>query len=289
MPYSKNPHLPKLRMEAVNLVIQGWSIRKVARHFGVQPSTVLRWKRKDINYGMRPIPTLSSRPKRSPLSLPLDIVEKIVEERKKRNRCAEVVHESLRINGVVVSLSSVKRTLERRGLIRERSPWKRWHNTFMRPEAVNPGDLVQMDTIHIQPKNGLKFYIYTLIDLYSRWTYAKAVAQINTRNTIAFTREAQRHSPFTFRVFQTDHGSEFSTHFTERIGLPHRHSRVRQSNDNAHIERFNRTLQEEALDHVPQNLKDYQYAIRKYLRYYNEERLHLGLKLKIPMQVLRSY
>jgi len=35
MPYSKNPYLPKVRMEAVNLVYQGWSTRKVARHFGL--------------------------------------------------------------------------------------------------------------------------------------------------------------------------------------------------------------------------------------------------------------
>lgn len=274
-------------MQAVNLVIQGWSIRKVARHFGVEPSTVLRWKKKDKNYGMRYIPTESSRPKHSPTALSRSIVDKIIEERKKRNRCSEVVCESLKNQGIIVSLSSVKRTLARHGLIRERSPWKRWHSTFARPETINPGDLVQMDTIHVQPKGGVKFYIYTLIDIYSRWAYAKVASRINTNETLYFTREAQRHAPFQFRVIQTDNGSEFSTHFTERIGLPHRHSRVRQSNDNAHIERFNRTLQEEALDHVPQNLKDYQSAIRKYLPYYNEERLHLGLKLKIPMQVLR--
>jgi len=50
-----------------------------------------------------------------------------------------------------VSLSSVKRTLEHQGLIRKRSPWKRWHFTLPKPEVEKPGDLIQIDTLHIVP------------------------------------------------------------------------------------------------------------------------------------------
>jgi len=60
--------------------------------------------------------------------------------------------------------ASVKRTLERQGLIRKRSPWKRWHFEQERPLALKPGDLVQIDTIHLIPG---ALYIYTLIDIFS--------------------------------------------------------------------------------------------------------------------------
>lgn len=69
------------------------------------------------------------------------------------------------------------------------------------------------------------------------------------------------------------------------IRMTHRHSRVRQANDNAHVERFNRTVQEECFYHLPQELALYR-ALQRYLPYYNTERLHLGLNLKTPAQVV---
>ena len=93
-------------------------------------------------------------------------------------------------------------------------------------------------------------------------------------------------------MIQSDNGSEFSTWFTIQLGvmkISHRHSRVRQSNDNAHIERFNRTIQEECLDRIYKLPVYYQKAIDGYLPYYNHERLHMGIKLKTPAQVITSY
>ncbi len=68
--------------------------------------------------------------------------------------------------------------------------------------------------------------------------------------------------------------------------MAHRHSRVRKANDNAHVERFNRTIQEECLDQVPKKLPAYQEAIAKYLAYCNGERVHLGIDCLTPLQKL---
>lgn len=292
MPYSKNPHLPKVRMQAVNCVMSGWSIRKTARHFGVFPSTISRWMKRDQNHGLRPIPTRSSRPQSHPAQLDEKIVEKIVSVRKAHDRCVVVVHQELENLGIQVSLSSVQRTLDLKGLLRKRSPWKRWHFTIPRPNPENAGDLVQMDTIHVCVSKNLTLYIYTLIDVYPRWAHAKVVMRINTRQSLRFAKEAQRLAPFAFKTIQTDHGSEFSTWFSENLGvlgIAHRHSRVRQPNDNAHIERFNRTLQEECLDLVRKDLFIFKKAMRAYLEYYNGRRLHMGINLRFPLQVLRRY
>lgn len=290
MAYSKNPNLPKVRQQAVNLVYQGWSTRKVARHFGIGSSTVSKWLKKDRNWGLRPILTLSSRPYHHPKALSKKIIGTIVEQRRKRNRCAEVVHRELINQGINVSLSSVKRTLKRQGLIKRRSPWKRWHFTENRPEAVLPGDLVQIDTIHFVVGKQ-RFYVYTLIDIASRWAYAKVSERINTHLSLRFVKEAMKLSGFKFKMMQSDHGSEFSTWFTENVGkisIKHRHSRVRKANDNGHIERFNRTLQEECLNKVNYNPKSFQKAIVEYLPYYNNERLHLGINFKTPLECVQA-
>jgi len=292
MAYTTNPRLPRVRMDAVKLVRSGWSTRKVALHFGYSQAAIVQWmKRAPSNRRLRTIPTRSSRPRHHPKELPQPIIDAIVAEREKHNRCSEVVQEELKKQGVVVSLSSVKRTLERKGLIRERSPWKRWHSTFPRPIAEKPGDLVQIDTIHIQPRGGQKFYIYTLIDLFSRFAYAKVVWHINTHESLQFVQEAEKAAGFSFDVIQSDHGQEFSSWFTENIGvmgIGHRHSRVRKPNDNAHVERFNRTIQEECLDRVPKEFISYRNAIKKYLAYYNGERNHMGINFLTPLQKIAA-
>ena len=291
MPYSKNPYLPKVRMEAVNLVYQGWSTRKVARYFGLGSGTVSKWLNKDCCFGLRPIPTQSSRPHSHPWALKQEMIDAIVNLRMKHQRCAEIVHQELLNQNMLVSLSSVKRTLERQGLIKKRSPWKRWHQTLPRPEAQKPGDLVQIDTIHLGPCDVNRIYVYTLLDVCSRWAHALPVLEINTHLSLKFAKEAQEQVKFPFLVLQSDHGQEFSSWFSEhlnKLGTIHRHSRVRQANDNGHLERFNRTLHEECLDKIPQTMRSYRKEIPEYLHYYNTERLHLGLNFKTPIQCVQA-
>jgi len=289
MSYTTNPHQPRLRMEAVLLVRRGWSTRQVARYTGFNQSTIVRWVKRAPRDGRESIPTKSSRPHQHPQALSRNLIEQIRAKRIIHQRCAEVVHQELKNDEVIVSLSSVKRTLAREGLIRKRSPWKMWHRSLERPVTVKPGDLVELDTIHILPRGGDRFYVYTLIDVHSRWAYAKIVARINTHQSLRFLREAQANAPFSFGTLQSDHGSEFSTTFSGRSHLVHRHSRVRQPNDNGHLERFNRTLREECLSRTTATIPAYRQALKSYLPYYNNDRLHLGLNLKTPLQVMPSY
>jgi transposase InsO family protein len=156
--------------------------------------------------------------------------------------------------------------------------------------VTHSGALIQVDTVHIILPDGTRLYIYTLIDVYSRWTYAEATERISTHRSVLFIQRALRYASFKFEMIQTDHGPEFSTRFTHRLlslSITHRHSRVRKPNDNAHIERFNRTIQEECLDRTAHTLKQFQKEIPKYLNYYNTQRLHRGINFQTPQEVLQ--
>lgn len=286
MPYTQNPHMPKVRRDAVAMLRKGFSTREVGRRFGVGSSTVSKWTKKGLCWGANPIPTLTSRPRSHPRTLPKEIADRIAAKRLELKRGAEVVHRALLDEGVSVSLSSVKRTLDRRLLLNKRSPWKRWHASSPRPEAGAPGALVEADTVHLAMHGKTVLYVFTLIDVHSRWAYAWCSRRANARTALLFVKRAQVAAPFLFACVQTDNGSEFSTHFTERLGVRHRHTRVRQSNDNAHVERFNRTLREECLDALPVDLPAINRALPKYLAAYNGTRHHFGLDLKSPAQFL---
>lgn len=81
MAYTKNPHMPKVRREAAQMVYKGFTATEVGRRYGVGSSTICKWVKKATMYGYHPIPTLSSRPKHHLRQLSDDKVDRIVEVR----------------------------------------------------------------------------------------------------------------------------------------------------------------------------------------------------------------
>jgi transposase InsO family protein len=289
--YTTNDRLPKLRAEAVLMVRSGKSTREVARYFGYSQSAIVKWTKKaeKIKYNLTRIDTLSSRPNNYPNSLDKEIVAKIIYTRKTTKRCSEVIWKILKKEGVNVSLSSVKRTLDRYGLINKRSPWKKKRTYPPKPHINKPGSLIELDTIHFVDKYNKRNYIYTAIDVFSRVGYAMNSTKSNTHQTIKFLKECIKYFPFNIEVIQTDNGPEFGKYFSDfvrRINKRHRHIHPRSPNENGHLERFNRTIQEE----VPRNNLSLfrEEHLRKYIDFYNKERLHMGIDFKTPFEVLKE-
>ena len=291
MPYISNPKIERVRMQAVRMVLGGASTVETARHFGYSQSVIVKWvqRAKLLPQNIHMIPTRSSRPYHHPAMISWELRTTIIQYRLRYRRCAFFIHYMLQKDGYMVSLSTVKRVLHQAGMSRF-SRWKKWHVYPPRPIAEKPGLLVEIDTIHDGP-HGNRLYVYTLLDVCSRWAHAIPRQHINTHGSLRFVRTAQEAAPFSFTTLQSDHGPEFSKWFTKQIvhaGMAHRHSRVRQPNDNAHLERFNRTIQEECLNRIPRNLRSWQKEIPEYLRYYNEERPHMGIQMKTPVEIIKT-
>ena len=288
MAYTTNEKLPEIRAQAVKLVRDGWSTRKVARHLGYTQSAVVKWcKRAPKTYEPKRIETRSSAPHTSPKSLPKETVGRIIHARIKSHRCAEVVYEVLKAEGIQVSLSSVKRKLNIYGLLKKRSKWKKYRTYPVRPEAKSPGMMVQIDTIHFVDKDGRRIYVYTALDVYSRYGFAMLAKRIGAKQSTFFLKKLIAYFPFKIRNIQTDNGSEFSfffTNFVIRNKMTHRHIHPRSPNENGHLERFNRTIQEEIgrFGWCIFIQKD----IKSFLKYYNTERMHMGINFKTPSQLI---
>jgi transposase InsO family protein len=287
--YTTNPRMPKVRREAARMVRRGYSTREVARHFGFSQRAVAYWVHKSIKIGDHPIPTKSSRPKHSPKRLSKEVRDVVSNKRKELGRSIEVIHHAVKQEGLDVSLSSVYRILRDRYQLKRKSPWKKLHYSSLRPEALSPGDLVQMDTIHLMLNKKQRIYVYTLIDLYSRTGYALATNKISSGKSLMFLRKARAQLPFHISCIQTDNGPEFGSYFTQRVGAVHRHSRIRKPNDNAHIERFNRTIQDECINKVSVDVVKINKALKKYLYHYNNTRAHFSLNFRSPNVYLSEH
>ncbi len=285
MAYTSNEKIGKVRIKAIRMMQSGKSSRETARYFGYNQSTVARWyQRRNEAWHQYELPTRSSRPKTSPRKISREIEGMIVGVRQETKRCAEVVHQTLKARNVSVSLSTVKRVLTRYGCLKKRSLWKKRRIYPIRPDIAKQGDLVEFDTVHFVDKHGVRTYVYTAIDVYSRFAYAKWYARSNTHNTLRFLKYVREYFSFQILCIQTDNGPEFGKFFTDNCKTKHRHNHPRSPNENGHLERFNRTLQEEPEKHGLSifNPKDMQ----TYLKHYNTKRMHMGIGYKTPEQML---
>ena len=316
MAYSNNPNLPKARALALRLLIEeALPAQVVANKCGVNRSTIYRWKKKWIKLNEnvqlenfnRPtrdlgskfrfaalkwrISTLSSRPN----AITKAVVEMVLGLRQKLKRCAEVIWFHLNQDyDIRISLSSVRRILKRHHYISGRKKRIRSDNP-RRPHVTKPGELVETDTIHyICPLTKRRRYVYTVIDIYTRMTYAEIHEHIRPGIAANAICRAEARFGFSFTMVQSDNGPEFSHYFEQTLakrGILTRHTRLGRPNDNAHIERYNRIIQEECLGNtITYKIanKQLQIKINNYLDYYNAKRVHLSLQYRTPLQMLQS-
>lgn len=277
--------MPKIRRDAARLYFKGWSARKVGRHLGYHHTAVMKWVRKARKVGDVYIRTQESIPKNFPGKIPRDLENKIVALRRATGRCSAALYLELQRQGIKIAKTTIHRVLDRNHVLRKRSPWKRFHPHVERPQALKQGDLVQVDTIHRMIDKKQRLYVFSLIDVYSRKGFAKAYEKMNSAITLEFIREVEREAGFRFNMLQSDHGPEFGRWFVSQIGRSHRYSRIGKPNDNSHIERFNRTLQEECLDKCSNDVSEINRVLKKYLQYYNNQRIHLGIQA-IPSEMV---
>jgi len=160
-----------------------------------------------------------------------------------------------------------------------------------------PGNLVALDTIE-KFINGTRRYVITFEDIYTRFSFAWATKSHASLAAEEFFNLCCKVFPYSFNFLWilTDNGSEFKKHFSERLQelhLTHYHTRPKTPKMNAHVERFNKTLQDDWIDWHIADLKEpdnFNNRLMDYLIFYNTERVHeaFGNKLS-PMEFMLQW
>lgn len=158
-----------------------------------------------------------------------------------------------------------------------------------------PGKL-QMDVKYVTPElSGLQHtaYLYAVMDIYSRYKQGVILPAVDQSLAIEALRYLIPLLPFTPDFIQTDNGLEFQSRFTDyvtkELGWQHHHIHKSSPNENAVIERSFRTDEEEFFWRIPRAAKDtveLNTWYQDWLVYYNNERIHLGINLQTPSEML---
>lgn len=152
--------------------------------------------------------------------------------------------------------------------------------------------VLEADTV-VRFIDGAKRYILTGIDTEKRTAFAGAYTNHGSASAADFLRKCRIALPDCPSALQTDNGSEFALHFSAAVGhmgLMHFHTYPRSPKMNAHVERFNRTLDEEFLQWNRALLRDdvraFNDKLVDWLLWYNTERPHHALGQVSPFRAM---
>ncbi len=154
-----------------------------------------------------------------------------------------------------------------------------------------PGDLAQMDTVSVFA-DGIKRYIFTAIDVSTRFAFAYAYKSNLSANGSDFLAKFFQVAPFSTTRIQTDNGGEFAKHFDASClerGVVHFFNYPKHPQSNSHLERFNRTLQEQFVNWHIDELEEtgtFNRKLMEYLIWYNTEKPHRGIGNLPPLRYL---
>jgi transposase InsO family protein len=158
-------------------------------------------------------------------------------------------------------------------------------------QSVAPGELVEIDTV-VRFVGRLKRYIVTAVDTYGRPAFAWCYDRQNSLNARDFMQKLEIALPFSVVAIQTDNGSEFHKYFADYLNeqkIKHYWNYPGRPYRNGHIEKFNRTIQEEFVDQNEMwldNISDFNRRMADWLLWYNTERPHWSLNLLSPVDYL---
>ena len=154
-----------------------------------------------------------------------------------------------------------------------------------------PGDLIEIDVV-VRFIGKIKRYIITAVDVHSRYSFALCYTRHNSISARDFIQKMEKVFPYKIKAIQTDNGSEFHKYFMqylEKRKIIHYWNYKGQPHKNGHIEKFNRTIQEEFVDQNEiwfNDVAEFNEKLLEWIMWYNTKRFHWSLDLMSPVDYL---
>ena len=302
----------KQRLKAIQFADRH-GIAAAADHAGVTGRTIYRWKALLRDGGPDALEIQPRKPRRRPPSRwPPEIVEEIrrlrtdhpnLGKRKIHPLLTRFCQERGLVCPAVVTIGRliaraggmrmIPPRLDNRGRKKRPRPPKPRKPKGYRPKR--PGELIAVDTVH-RIDTGIRRYLFAAIDVRSRFAMAVASPGLGTGWSSAFLDVVLDIFPAQVERILSDNGSEFEGLFrkrVEKLGLGRMFTYPKTPQMNAHVERFNRTLQEDFVDFHEDllwagedGLAEFNRRLADWLLWYNTERPHQALDGEVPLAVL---
>jgi transposase InsO family protein len=142
----------------------------------------------------------------------------------------------------------------------------------------------------------MRRYLLTFIDPASRFALAVALPSKASRHTQSALSAALSLLPTKPQVVLSDNGSEFEADFAKALethGMKRWYTYPKSPRMNAHVERFNRTVQDAFVDYHEEllftDLALFNQKLADWLLFYNAQRPHQSLGQQPPLHFLLQH
>lgn len=320
--------VPRWWATAFRQTVETWSTEARERHRIVQFSyrhgvalaaeacgkaerTVIRWRKQFRDTGMKGLEDRPTTPrKQRQRTWTSAMILAVLDARRSedgRGRGKVILQMLLADQGILMSVSMVGRILaylKDHGRLPEPHVPKGRKPRPVRPYAIRrpkgtpppslPGDVVQIDTVHVRPMTNVDLRQFSAIDVVSRITWTTVRTRATATTARDFVLELVEAMPFRIRAIQVDGGSEFMSDFERTcrdLGIVLHVLPPRSPKLNGCVERFNRTTREEfwrwytGLTTVAATTT----ALQRWTSRYNAIRRHSSLGYRTLLDYLASY
>ena len=207
---------------------------------------------------------------------------------KYRDCCGQKIREFLQGEyGITLSTTTIYKVLAEKYQLR--SKWKKNQSRGPIPEASNPREVIQMDTVDFGD-----VFAFTGVDIFTKEVNVKLYPSLTAKDGFDFLRSSFDSRFHHTNLLQTDGGPEFKAEFKQHVfdyADRFRVARPYKKNEQAYIESFNRSLRKECLgwskyraDELPSLSRE----LTDYLVYYHTKRPHMSLGMKTPERFLKE-
>src|SRR3974377_1047360 len=228
------------------------SIRALARRHGINPKTVIKWKRRTSTSDAPMGPKV---PRSTVLSEAEEAI--IVAFRKYTLLPLDDCLYALQATIPRLTRSALHRCLQRHGI--SRLPGIEGEKQSKKKFKTYPIGFVHIDIAEVRTEEG-KLFLFIAIDRTSKIAFAKLVEKANTATAVTFLNELVEAIPYKINVMLTDNGIQFADlpknrkgptamlrgHPFDRAcrqhGIEHRLTKPNHPWTNGQVERMNRTL-----------------------------------------------
>jgi transposase InsO family protein len=210
------------------------------------------------------------------------------------------ISKQLKIDGFVINKKKVYRIMKSYNLLkpqRIRTSGKRNFIRFRKPVAERPLTYFEMDIKYIYiPQERRNAYLLSIIDVYSRkiigHIFKRSIRKMDVINLWQSLKTSL--NDFKKITIRNDNGSQFIANdvrsYFHYHGINHEFTNIATPEDDGHIEAFHSLMEREFLQRNDYpSFDEMKSAIARFMKCYNEVRLHGSLNYRTPEQFIKDF
>lgn len=268
------------------------SIKEACETAGISDATYYNWKNKlsDIEINTEKTDKTS---KNTPSAKISSNEQKVIELKKDKPFLGfKKISKQLQYSyGIKISARKVKKILEKHNLAETDYPKPKKKHDPRRFERMSRNEMWLMDIMYYRLKKEGRFYLISTLDDYSRFITSYGVFKRQTIDNIIDVLHQAIDEYGLPQEILTDRGSQFHSwkgeskfnRLLENLGVKHILASPQHPQTIGKLESFHRNIQRELLRQKDFNtLEEVTAAIDKYIKYYNQERVHMGIDYLTP-------